>query len=98
MKNREPIPNTDHQIPDTGDSTAIVCWAAAAFHANAGMSDDELVTILQRAGLPRAAHAVAMLPLAYGRRLLDGVVALPATFCEVDDAGEVVRETPLAHD
>lgn len=82
----------------TGESIAAVRWGIAAFHANPDAGDGELTEILAAAGVPRAGHVVAMLPLAYGRRILDGLVELPATFCEIDDAGAVARESALADD
>ena len=82
----------------TTNPTGIVRWAMAAFHANPEASDDEIVTILRNAGLPRAGHVVAMLPLAFGRRILEGLVELPTSFVELDARGEIAREGPLAED
>lgn len=70
----------------------IVRWALTAFHANPDLGDDELIELLAEAGLPHAARAVMMLPLAYGRRILDGLVEVTPTYLD----GE--RELVLADD
>lgn len=89
---------TGESVDSRGAALGAVRWGIAAFHANPGAGDAELTRILAAAGVPRAGHVVAMLPLAYGRRILDGLVELPTTFCEIDDAGEVARESALADD
>lgn len=76
----------------TANPIGIVRWTLAAFHANPDVGDGELVQILEDAGLPHAARAVLMLPLAYGRRILDGLVAVAPTYFDGD------RELVLADD
>lgn len=80
------------------DPVGIVRWAIAAFHANPDADDAALVALLRAAGLPHADRAVTMLPLAFGRRILDGLVDLPATCVEVDAGGRPRRSGPLADD
>lgn len=70
----------------------IVRWTLSAFHANPDLGDGELIELLEDAGLPHAARAVEMLPLAYGRRILDGLVAVTPTYFDGD------RERVLADD
>ncbi|MGE0395119.1 MAG: DUF6348 family protein [Kofleriaceae bacterium] len=70
----------------------IVRWTLSAFHANPDLGDGELIEILEEAGLPHAARAVMMLPLAYGRRILDGLVTVTPTYVDGD------RELVLADD
>ena len=76
----------------------IVRWTLAAFDANADAGDAEVAEVLRRAGLPRSGHAVAMVPLAFGRRMLHGVVEAPPTYVEVDGRGKRLREGALADD
>lgn len=76
----------------TANPIGIVRWTLAAFHANPDVGDGELVQILEDAGLPHAARAVMMLPLAYGRRILDGLVTVKPTYFDGD------RELVLADD
>src|SRR5690348_15391726 len=76
----------------TANPTGIVRWTLSAFHANPDLGDDELIEILEDAGLPHAARAVLMLPLAYGRRILDGLVTVAPTYFDGD------RELVLADD
>jgi len=76
----------------------IVRWTLAAFDANEDASDGKIVEILQGAGLPRASHAVAMVPLAYGRQILQGLVDVPATYVALDRNGARWREAALADD
>lgn len=73
-------------------------WTFAAFQANPSADDDALVAMLRRAGVPGARRAVALVPLACGRRTLPRPVPLPAGYREVDDAGTVIREAKLADD
>jgi hypothetical protein len=61
-------------------SIDIVRSALPVFHAHPDAADGELVEFLKAAGVPAAERVVAFLPIAYGRRLLDGLVELPATF------------------
>jgi hypothetical protein len=76
----------------TANPIGIVRWTLSAFHANPDVGDGELIEILEEAGLPHAARAVMMLPLAYGRRILDGLVTVPPTYFDGD------RELVLADD
>jgi hypothetical protein len=76
----------------TANPIGIVRWTLSAFHANPDLGDGELVEILEDAGLPHAARAVLMVPLAYGRRILDGLVAVTPTYFDGD------RELVLADD
>ena len=80
------------------DALDVVRWTLAAFDANADAGDAEIAEILRKAGLPRANHAVAMVPLAFGRRVLHGVIDAPATYVEVDGRGAKLREAALADD
>ena len=63
-------------------------WAIAAFTSNPSADDDALVELLTAAGMPPglAARAVLMLPLAFGRKLLRGMVAAPDEIYEGDRA------------
>lgn len=70
----------------------IVRWMLAAFDANPEATDDELADMLAEAELPNAVRAVLMLPLAYGRRILDGLVTVSPTYFDGD------RELVLADD
>lgn len=65
-------------------SIDIVRSALPVFHAHPDAADGELVEFLTAAGVPAAERVVAFLPIAYGRRLLDGLVELPATFVAGD--------------
>ncbi|MFN0247988.1 MAG: DUF6348 family protein [Kofleriaceae bacterium] len=76
----------------TANPIGIVRWTLSAFHANPDLGDGELVEILEEAGLPHAARAVMMVPLAYGRRILDGLVSVTPTYFDGD------RELVLADD
>lgn len=76
----------------TANPIGIVRWTLSAFHANPDLGDGELIEILEDAGLPHAARAVLMLPLAYGRRILDGLVTVTPTYRDGD------RELVLADD
>ena len=69
----------------------ILQWAIAGYMSNPEADDDE-VEGLVAGGFPRglASRAVVFLPLAFGRRILRGLVKLPDTF--VTDG----RERPLA--
>jgi hypothetical protein len=62
------------------DADDIVRWTVAAFMSNHGVPHEELVDILRAAGVPRADHACAITPLAFGRQILDGLVELPSTY------------------
>jgi hypothetical protein len=66
-------------------------WAVAGYMSNPDASDGDIAGLLA-GGFPPglASRAVAFVPLAFGRRMLRGVVSLPATF--VGPAGEA----PLA--
>jgi hypothetical protein len=77
---------------DGTDPAAIVSAALRAFRARPDAAPADLVADLQRAGVPHADRAVALLPIAFGRLVLDGLVALPATFHD----GQ--REIPFAED
>ena len=76
----------------TANPIGIVRWTLSAFHANPDIGDGELIQILEDAGLPHAARAVMMLPIAYGRRILDGLVTVTPTYIDGD------RELVLADD
>jgi hypothetical protein len=76
----------------------IVRWTLAAFDGSEDASDGRIVEILRGAGLPRAGHAVAMVPLAYGRQMLQGLVEVPATYVELDRGGARRREAALDDD
>jgi len=69
----------------------LVDWAIAAYLSNPDASDADVAELLAN-GFPRglATRAVAFLPLAFGRRVLKGLVTLPDDF--VADG----RELPLA--
>lgn len=69
-----------------------LAWAITAYMSNPEANDADVADLLERNGVPRglATRAVAFLPLAFGRRLLRGLVALPDSFI-VDG-----RELPLA--
>lgn len=55
-------------------------WVVAAFMSNPDAGHDELVAALRAAGVPRAHHACAIVPLAFGRQILEGLVRLPETY------------------
>ena len=69
-----------------------LAWAIAAYMSNPDASDADVADLLERNGVPRgvATRAVAFLPLAFGRRLLRGLITIPDAFV-VDG-----REVPLA--
>jgi hypothetical protein len=64
-----------------------VRWAIAAFMADPQLDDDELVDVLETAGVPHGSELVMFLPLAFGRQILEGLVACPDTFVELDESG-----------
>ena len=70
----------------------LLSWAMAAYMSNPNATDANVAELLERNGFPRglATRAVAVLPLAFGRRLLRDLVALSDSFV-VDG-----REQPLA--
>ncbi|HEY0254657.1 MAG TPA: DUF6348 family protein [Kofleriaceae bacterium] len=73
--------------------TDIARWTAGAFRSNPAASDDAIAALLVGAGVPSAWRAIAMLPLAFGRRLLAG-----ATLSETYIDGEtehVLADDPL---
>ncbi len=55
----------------------IVGWAVAAFMSSPDASHDELVAQLRKLGVPHASRACALLPIAFGRRILERLVELP---------------------
>jgi len=55
-------------------------WTVAAFLSNPDAKHEELVELLSAVGMPHADHAVAILPIAFGRQLLEGLVTLPASY------------------
>jgi hypothetical protein len=69
-----------------------LAWAITAYMSNPEASDADVADVLERNGVPRgvATRTVAFLPLAFGRRLLRGLIAIPDSF--VIDG----REAPLA--
>jgi len=71
----------------------LVRWAIGAFMSNAQADHDELVEILRGAGVPHAHHACVMVPLAFGRQILEGLVTLPPTYV-VDGAEKALAEDP----
>ncbi|MDX6259868.1 MAG: hypothetical protein QOH84_1556 [Kribbellaceae bacterium] len=70
----------------------IVRLALPVFHAHPYVPDDDLVDALTAAGVPYPELVVAFLPVAYGRRMLEGRLQLPDTFIARG------REYPLAGD
>lgn len=58
----------------------LVRSALPVFQAHPEATDGQLFVLLTAAGLPATDQLVAFLPIAYGRRLLEGLVELPATF------------------
>jgi uncharacterized protein DUF6348 len=73
------------------DMQELIDWAIAAYMSNPDASDADVAELLA-GGFPRglATRAVAFLPLAFGRRLLEGLTTVADTF--VLDG----RELPLA--
>ena len=67
-------------------------WTIAAFMAYPQASHAELVAILDSIELPFPTHACAMVPLAFGRQLLEGIVKLSSTYQQAD------REVAFADD
>ena len=69
-----------------------LAWAITAYMSNPDASDADVADLLVRNGVPSgvATRAVAFLPLAFGRRLLRGLITIPDSF--VIDG----REAPLA--
>ncbi|MFC5235426.1 hypothetical protein [Pseudonocardia zijingensis] len=67
-----------------GDPAAIARATLEAFRDRSDAADEELIDGLRAAGVPHAERAVALLPIAFGRLLLDGLVTLPATFFDGD--------------
>ena len=72
----------------------LVRWVVAAFMSNPGAEHDELVAVLRAAGVPRAHHACAIVPLAFGRQILEGLVELPATY-ELAGAPVAFADDPI---
>jgi hypothetical protein len=66
-----------------------IAWAIAALCSNSDSTDDEIVDLLVGHGVPPglAARAILMLPLAFGRKLLRGMIVAPDEIHE----GERVR-------
>jgi hypothetical protein len=79
-------------VVQTGSMHELLSWAMAAYMSNPNVTDGGVAALLELNGFPRglATRAVAFLPLAFGRRLLRDLVALPDSFV----AGG--REAPLA--
>jgi len=76
----------------TGAMDERLAWAITAYMSNPDASDADVADLLVRNGVPSgvATRAVAFLPLAFGRRLLRGLITIPDAFV-VDG-----REVPLA--
>lgn len=65
-----------------------------ALDAHPGADPAELVSILRANGVPQADRAVALVPVAFGRQLLDGMVA--ASPSAIEDGREIVlAEDPI---
>ena len=79
-------------VVQTGAMDEWLAWAIAAYMSNPEASDADVAELLAGHGVPRgiATRAVAFLPLAFGRRLLRGLVAIPDSFIVGG------REQPLA--
>jgi hypothetical protein len=58
----------------------VVEWTVAAFMAHAQAAHDEVVAVLDSIELPFPAQTCAIVELAFGRQLLEGLVTLPSTY------------------
>jgi hypothetical protein len=78
----------------------IVDWAVAAYLSNRDVDDVAMTLALHQHGFSAASSArvTAMLPLAFGRQMLAGKVALSEQFCEVDASGAPGPARPLSAD
>jgi len=72
----------------------LVRWVVAAFMSNPGAGHDELVAALRAAGVPHAHHACAIVPLAFGRQILEGLVELP-DFYTLDGKAIAFADDPI---
>jgi hypothetical protein len=73
-----------------------VSWTITAFSSNPDATDDAIAELLVAHGVPEglAARAVLMLPLAFGRRVLRGMVTLPDEIQEGEQV-RVLSEDPV---
>lgn len=69
-------------------------WTVFAFMTHPQASHDEMVALLDSIELPLPAHACAMVPLAFGRQLLDGLVSAPSTY-QAHDGEHAFADDPL---
>jgi hypothetical protein len=75
-------------------------WAIAAYLADAHADGETIAGVLAAHGfsLRSARRATALLPLAFGRRVLQTLVSLPEKLREIDASGKAVYDGPLSGD
>jgi hypothetical protein len=82
-------------------SCDLAAWSVAALLSRPNISDEDAAALLVKHGFPPggAARACAMIPIAYGRRILQTFrLALPDDYVEVDVHGAVTRKGRLSED